>query len=293
MARGFANRAIALLLVVALGGVESGCATRFVAKRNNPLKPVNSRGWDPGELSDATKSQLAAAGFARSWRENPAGAIAALEPAASRDIAARRAVIEVALAAGIRADAKFLTNRGAAGLYLCAAENAFDGAGQGDANFQLFCQQSSRYALSRIANLRELAADNGITLRPEIEGPTHNYHVALRTDVPGAMRFDQFKKLMPVDRYKVVGAREPAIVEGVGTPLVGKLRGPTAATAIREFKVVDDTWMPFTATVEFGPRAPSGSSSGWNRRGSFADEPLQDFGGESSKTTGPPCWSDN
>jgi hypothetical protein len=257
MAWRLASRAVAALLVVAIGGAQLGCATRFVAKRNNPLKPVNTTGWDPGELSEATRSQLASVGFAQSWRANPAGAIAALEPSASRDVAARRAVIEVALAAGIRADAKFLTNRGAAGLYLCVAENAFDGAGQGDADFQHFCTVANRYAVSRIANLREIAADKGVALRPNIEGPTHSYQVALRTDVPGAMRFDQFKKLMPVDRYKVVGAREPAIVEGVGTPLVGKLRGPTAATAVREFKVVDDSWMPFTATVEFGPRAPT------------------------------------
>src|SRR4051812_34674624 len=149
----FADRAIALLLVASIGAGETGCATRFVAKRNNPLRPVDSRGWDPGELSEGTRSRLAAAGFARTWSDDPAGALAALEKSASSDVATRRAAIEVALAAGIRADSKFLTNRGVAGLYLAAAEQAYDAAGQGDSDFQEFRAKATRFSVSRLANL--------------------------------------------------------------------------------------------------------------------------------------------
>jgi hypothetical protein len=246
--------ALAFLAGVVLG--SSGCATRFIAKSNNPLKPAATRGWDPGELSEPTRARLASLGFVHSWRENPAIAIASLERKAPSEFSARRAVIEVALAAGIRAEAKFLTNRGAAGLYLCAAEHAWDGINRRDAESQEFLTTAGRYALSRLANLREIAVDHGLEMRPEIAGPTRSYHVKVRDDLPGSVRIDQFKKLLPVDRFRVVGARESALVEGVGAPLVGKLRGPPASVAVRDLKLVDDSWLALTATVEFGPPAP-------------------------------------
>ncbi len=242
-------RPLACLLALAMA--TSGCATKFIAKPNNPLRPARTAGWDVGELSPATQARVKTLGLA-----DPVAVIAALEPLAPRDIEARRAVIEVALAAGIKAHAKFLTDRGAAGLYLCAAEHAFDARGQGSAEFQRFCREASRYALARLASLRDVAIKNGVKLEPNIAGPTRSYHVEFRTNVPGAVRADQYSTLLATDRYRVVGTRDLALVEGIGTPLVGKVNGPVGRAAAEAVAVPDGLWVPLTATVEFGPRGP-------------------------------------
>jgi pimeloyl-ACP methyl ester carboxylesterase len=238
--------------LAALAIAQGGCATKFVAKPANPLRPANTAGWEPGELSLGTRTRIPALHLTRDWKDAPAAAIAALEPAASLDPAARRAVIEIALAAGIHAHAKFLTDRGAAGLYLCAAEHASDGEGHGDAEFQKMCREARRYAVARLAGLREVALKNGIPIAKEIQGPTHSYRIILRTDVPGAVSLRQFKAVVATDRFKIVGLPHPAIVEGAGTPLVGKVRGGSRGHG--EFTMQDDLWLPLTATVEFGPR---------------------------------------
>lgn len=247
-------QSIACLLVLSLG--TSGCATKFVAKSVNPLRPVATAEWDPGELSPATAARVKALGLPRSWQADPAAVIVALEPQVTRDLAARRAVIEVALAAGMRAHAKFLTDRGAAGLYLCAAENAFDVAGQGDAEFQRFTHEVLRYAVARLAGLRDVAIKNGVKLEPDIVGPTRSYHAAWLKSAPGLVDPNRYSTLLATDRFKVVGAREFAQVEGVGTPLVGKVQGPMGRAAAEALVVPDGTWVPLTATIEFGPRGP-------------------------------------
>ena len=243
-----------VVCMVALSFAIGGCATKFVAKSVNPLRPAGTAGWDPGELSPPTSEILKRLGFASRWRAEPVAALAALDPLATRDLDARRAAMEVALAAGIRAHAKFLTDRGAAGLYLCAAEHAFDAAGQGNAEFQQFTQQVSRYAVARLAGLRDLAQKNGVKLAPDIAGPTHGYHVAWKLDAPGAVRADGCSTLLAADRFKIVGGRELALVQGEGTPLVGKVDGPKGAAAAGALAVPDGSWVPLTATVEFGPR---------------------------------------
>ncbi len=183
-------------------------------------------------------------------------AIAALEPAAAHDLQARRVVMEVSLAAGIRAHAKFLTDRGAAGFYLCAAEHAFDAAGQGDTEFQRFSRAVSRYAVARLAGLRQVAMKHDIRLDPDIVGPTRSYHVEMRTNVPGAVHADDYSELLPNDRFEVAGARELALVEGAGTPMVGKVKGLENHAAAEALTMADGLWVPLTATADFGPRAP-------------------------------------
>lgn len=242
--------------LVALSLATGGCATKFVAKSVDPLRPAATAGWDPGEISPSSLARLEALGFAKRWRAEPAAALAALEPLAAHDPDARRAAMEVALAAGIRAHAKFLTDRGAAGLYLCAAEHAFDSAGQGSAEFQRFAKEVSRYAVARLAGLRDLAIKNNVKLAPDVAGPVRGYHVAWRLDAPGAVRADGYGTLLAADRFKISGGRELALVQGAGTPLVGKVSGLAGKAAAEALAVPDGSWVPLTATVEFGPRGP-------------------------------------
>lgn len=244
---------LAILAALAVG--QTGCATKFVAKPNNPLRPARTPDWDPGELSATTEKHLAALHLKLAWRQDPGSAIASLEHLAVKDLSARRAVIEIALAAGIRAHARFLTDRGAAGLYLCAAEHAYDARDQGDAEFRDFARKASRYAVARLAGLREVARDRGVQLRNIVPGPTRNYRVVMRTNAPGTVSLDRFKVVLAADRYKIRGLENPAVVEGVGTPLVGEVRGPSNAQGPRVFTVADGLWMPLTATVQFGPQA--------------------------------------
>src|SRR4030095_2517742 len=105
-------------LLAALAIAQSGCATKFVARPANPLKPAKTSGWDPGELTKATEARLKLLHLSGNWKADPAPAIRTLEESAARDPIARRAIIEIALATGIRAHSRFLTNRGAAGYYL-------------------------------------------------------------------------------------------------------------------------------------------------------------------------------
>lgn len=241
-----------LACFISLAIATSGCATRFVAEPVNPLKPTRTAAWDVGELSAATLVRLKALGA----QAHPASALATLDPLAARDLEARRAVIEIALAEGIRAHAKFLTDRGAAGLYLCAAEHAFDAREQGSAEFQRFCREASRYAVARLAGLRDVAIKNGVKLEPDIAGPVRSYRVAWQKSATGTLSADRFSTLIATDRYRVVGAPELAIVDGVGTPLVGKVQGPVGKAAAEAVAVPDGQWSPLTATVEFGPRGP-------------------------------------
>jgi hypothetical protein len=251
------QRATAVTLLIALALAFSGCATKFVAVSTDPLRPAKTAVWGPGELSANTRSRVAALGLPRSWEDDPRAALAALEPRAGKDLAGQRAVIEVALAAGIRADGRFLkdllTDHSAAGFYLCAAEHAFDCDGLGDPAFQRFCREASRYAVARLAGLREIVRQKGLSLGNQLAGPTRIYHIEIRENAPGAVPLSRFHELLAADRFKVVGARELALVEGAGTPMVGKMRGPLGAEAAKEFEVQDGLWLPFTATAQFGP----------------------------------------
>lgn len=242
--------------LVALSLTTSGCARKFVAKPVDPLRPAATAGWDPGELSPTTQARLKALGLARRWRSEPAVALRALEPLVAGDPDARRAAIEVALAAGMRAHAKFLSDRGAAGFYLCAAEHSFDAEGKGDAGFQRFTREAGRYAVARLAGLRDLAMKNGVKLDPDLAGPVRGYHVGWNVQAPGTVRADHYSSLLATDRFKVTRARELVLVEGAGTPLVGKVRGPAGKAAAEALAVQDGTWVPLTATVEFGPLGP-------------------------------------
>jgi len=245
-----------LLTVVALACLTPGCATKFVAKKVNPLRPVATPGWDPGEISNASRKRIAALGVSGGWRKTPELVLAQLEMAAPRDTVARRAIVELAILEGMRLHGKFLTNRGASGYYLCAIEHAVDGESQGGSEFAAFCRHAKRYAVARLAGLRDTALQKGVKLSPEVPGPTRQYRVRIRTDVPGAVLPDQYRTLLAADRFKVVGARELALVEGVGTPLVGQVKGPRGGEAAREFRLEDGLWMPLTAIVEPGPKAP-------------------------------------
>lgn len=241
---------IAVLASLAL--LQCGCATKFVAKRTNPLRPEKTAGWDPDEFSDWTKSAL----LKLNWQADPASHIRRWEATAAKSVSARRAIIELAIAAGMRAHAEFLTDRGAAGYYLCAAEHAYDGRSQGDREFQEFAKKASRYAVARLAGLREIALEEGERLGTDIKGPTRSYHIVVRSDLPDTVRLEQFKRMAPTDEFRVVDLAQPAIVEGVGTPLVGKVQGARNARTSRGFSMIDDQWVPLTATVQFGSPAP-------------------------------------
>jgi hypothetical protein len=236
--------------------VFSGCATKFVAVSTNPLKPARTAGWSAGELSANTESRVAALGLSPSWMNDPAGALKTLEAGAGKDLAAQRAVIEVALAAGIRAHGRFLTDHSAAGFYLCAAEHAFDCDGLGNPEFQRFCREASRYAVARLAGLREIAQQKGLSLGNDLAGPTRIYHIEIRGDAPGTVPLSRFHELLAADRFKIAGARELALVDGAGTPMVGKISGPAGAEAAKQFVVQDGLWLPFTVTAQFGPPGP-------------------------------------
>src|SRR5436309_29062 len=105
-----------------------GCATRFTAERVNPLRPVNTPAWEPGEI---TQARVLPAG----WEHDPTGAIRALEARGAGDAQARRALVEVALHAGMKAQRNFLTHVAAAGYYLCAAEHCYDALAKGGTDF--------------------------------------------------------------------------------------------------------------------------------------------------------------
>jgi hypothetical protein len=248
-------RCTTVAILAALAVAQSGCATKFVARPANPLKPAKTAGWDPGELTAATEARLTSLRPSRNWKEDPATAIRTLEGTAARDPVARRAIIEIALAAGIRAHTRFLTDRGAAGYYLCAAEHAYDGTSQGGPEFQEFCRKASRYAVARMAGLREVALKNGIPVGTNITGPTRSYRIVLRTNAPGTVNLGRFKRIVPTDAFRIANLEQTAFVDGAGTPLVGKVRGVSRAASAKEFTLADDLWMPLTATVQFGPSA--------------------------------------
>jgi hypothetical protein len=246
-------RCTIVVIVAALAVAQSGCATKFVAKPANPLKPAKTAGWDPGELTAATEARLTSLHLSRNWKEDPATAIRTLEGTAARDPIARRAIIEIALATGIRAHSQFLSNRGAAGYYLCAAEHAYDGRSQGSSpEFQEFCRKASRYAVARMAGLREVALKKGVPIGTHVSGPTRSYRIVLRTSEPGTMKLDRFKMIVPTDAFRIANLEQTAFVEGAGAPLVGKVRGVSRAAFAREFAMADDLWLPLTATVQFG-----------------------------------------
>jgi hypothetical protein len=249
------GRCATAAILAALTVAQSGCATKFVARPTNPLKSANTAGWDPGELSPATEAHLASISMKLGWKQDPARAIRSLETKAENDTSARRAVIEIALAAGIRAHAKFLTDRGAAGSYLCAAEHAFDARSQGDAEFQDFCRRASRYAVARLASLRAIAAEEGVRLRTVIPGPVRTYRISISSHAPGTVSLDQFEFVVPTDAFQIKNLKQSAFIDGVGTPLAGKFRGVSYRP--NEFKTADDLWLPLTATVQFGSRGPS------------------------------------
>jgi hypothetical protein len=248
-------RVIFCTLSLTVLAAHTGCATKFVAKRANPLKPPGTPAWDPGELSASTVGLLDRLRLPGGWKRDPRAALAALDPLAARDIAARRAAIEIALQAGVRAHAKFLSDRGASAFYLYAAEHAFDGVKQGDAAFSAFCTKAARYAVARLAGLRGIAEENNVHLSTTVAGPARRYRVSLDTSAPGSVRLGTFSKVWPTDRFVVAAAPVPATVEGVGTPLVGKVQGLRGAAAAEQFVPDDGLWVPLTATVRFGPRA--------------------------------------
>jgi hypothetical protein len=247
------SRCTIVLILAALTVAQFGCATKFVAKPANPLRPAKTPGWDPGELTSATEARLDSLHLSGNRKANSATAIRTLEETAARDPIARRAIIEIALATGIRAHSQFLTDRGAAGYYLCAAEHAYDGRSQGGPEFQEFCRKASRYAVARMAGLREVALKNGVPIGTHVSGPTRSYRIVLRTSEPGTVKLDRFKMIVPTDAFRISNLDQTAFVEGAGTPLVGKVRGVSRAASAREFALADDLWLPLTATVQFGP----------------------------------------
>lgn len=245
----------AIFAALALG--TTGCATKFVAKAVNPLKRPPTPAWDPGEISPSTAAILRSMGKTEAWRANPFALIRELDAEIARGVPGRRRVaIEVTMAAGIHAQARVFTDRGAAGLYLYAAELASVAVGEGSAEDREVARVASRFALSRLIGLRDIALrEEHFDWTPDIQGPTKAYHIAIRGNVPASVSPDRFSRIVPVDRFTIQGARDLAIVEGYGAPLIGKVKGARGAKAADTMTVEDGTWLPLTATIDFAKAA--------------------------------------
>ncbi len=242
-----------LAVLLPLTGGVVGCATKFVARKANPLKVAQRAGWDPGDFSRESERIIAAVGVSGGWRKNAPALLAALEPRAS-DPRIRRAIIETALHLGMQSQGSLFEARLAAGYYLCAAEHAQDGA----ARDPEFCRRAERFALWRLVDVfNRLVEEAGERGEGDVPGPTRIYRVRFGGHGPGVVSVRDYTRIRATDRWTISKLEQPAVVEGVGAPLIGEVRGPSGAAAARAFVPPGGTWLPLTVTADFGPRSPA------------------------------------
>jgi pimeloyl-ACP methyl ester carboxylesterase len=241
------------LLVLLIGG----CATPFSAVSVDPLRTDASAGWDPGEIGRDTQAILDAHDWGVAWRSSPTSALAALEPDAA-DPRVRRAMVETALAAAIERQLRGDRLQECDGLYLCAAELS---AGLKDSHGDThggFADRASRFALSRLLDRHGQGLwDSRWPAPTRLQGPLRRYQWVREPGphtTPGA---GPWRRVVPVDRYRV--HQGPAIpsIPGLGAACVGKVSrngGPSGSGDGPGLP--EGSWQSLTLTAEFGPEAP-------------------------------------
>jgi pimeloyl-ACP methyl ester carboxylesterase len=234
------------LVVVCALALLSGCATRFTAERVNPLRPVNTPAWEPGEITTASA-------LPPGWQHDPTGAIRGLAAHPTSDAVARRTLVEVALWAGMKAQRNFLTHPAAAGYYLCAAEQCYDALARGGTDFE---RTALRFAVARLVDLRNARLDHGVQIDHAIAGPTSMYRIEIAATAPGAMPEGRFEHVWPVDRFRVIDAPVFAKIDGAGMPVAAEIEGPQLSDAARKFVLPDGAMQAATIVVNFGVPRP-------------------------------------
>lgn len=269
-------RACLVLVAILLAG---GCATPFSAVTVDPLRAVPTPEWDPGEISRGSQAILEARNWGTAWRSSPSSALSALEPDAA-DPRVRRALVETALAAAIDRQLRGDRLGDCDGLYLCAAEHAAVlKLEEEDAMSGRFADRAGRFALSRLVDRHGQALWDSRRHAPAlVSGPLRRYQW-VREPVDRALRMatgtgpgpraepraatdpgwnhGPWRKVLPVDRFRVLDGPAIPPIPGLGTACVGKVANPASTPERAEsLQLPDGTWQPLTVTVEFGPEAP-------------------------------------
>ena len=237
--------------------LAGGCATPFSAVSVDPLRMDASSGWDPGEIGRDTQSVLDAHDWGISWRSVPASALAALEPHAA-DPRVRRAMVETALAAAIDRQLRGDRLGECDGLYLCAAEHAAS-LKETHADTQGgFADTASRFAVSRLLDRHGQGLwDSRWPAPARLQGPLRNYQWVREPVLHHDAGSGPWRKVVPVDRYRVREGPPIPPIPGLGAACVGKVIGQVAAADRGAMPgLPEGSWQPLTVTAEFGPEAP-------------------------------------
>jgi len=244
----------------------AGCASPFSAVPVQPLRPGPTPGWGPGEFSRASQALLDARGWGSLWRARPAAALRDLEPALTGP-AGRRALVELALAAGMEAQRRGDRAGDVDGFYLCAAEHAADlgldpgAAGEEEEEDRHFARRAQDFALSRLLDRHGSALWDS---RPEapvfVPGPTRRYQWDRQPLPASGEDPTPWQRVVPVDRFRIRDGPAIGPVPGWGAACVGKVgtapTRPGLAAASGGLGPPPGTWVPLTLTVDFGPPAP-------------------------------------
>lgn len=237
--------------------LAGGCSTPFSAVSVDPLRIDASPGWNPGQIDRDALSVLDAHERALSWRSSPASALAALEPHAA-DPRVRRAMVETALAAAIDRQRRGDPHGECDGLYLCAAEHAAS-LKESHADTQAgFADRASRFAVSRLLDRHGQGLwDSRWPAPARLKGPLRSYQWVREPMQQGDAGSGPWRKVVPVDRYRVREGPSIPPIPGLGAACVGKVIGRGGLSERGESPgLPDGSWQPLTVTVEFGPEAP-------------------------------------
>lgn len=223
----------------------------------NPLRLDTTAEWDPGEISRSSQSMLDARGWGGAWQSQPSVAMAALEPEIV-DPWVRRAVVEIALAAAIDRQRRGDRRHECDGLYLCAAEHSGELKGEHSDAFGAFAERASRFAVSRLVDRHGQALwDSGRAVPPFLVGPHRRYQLAREPSTPTDSSSGLWRRIVPVDRFRILDGPPILPISGLGAACVGKVGTRRARPGSGdELQLADGTWLPLTVTVEFGPEAP-------------------------------------
>lgn len=242
----------------------AGCSTPFTAVPVNPLRAPPTSGWDPGELSRSSQALVDGLGWGALWRARPAAAIRDLEPSAG-DAGVRRALVELALAAGMDAQRRGNRSGDCDGFYLCAAEHAValvmePGAAVSEED-RRFAGRAQEFALSRLLDRHGTALwDSRSEAPPFVTGPTRRYQWVRQPASATDAGSSGWQRVMPVDRFRVRDGPGIMPSPGWGAACAGKVEAlaPSVPNAGKAglAGVPPGTWVPLTTTVEFGPVAP-------------------------------------
>ena len=242
----------------------AGCSTPFTAVPVDPLRTQPTAGWGPGELSQASQALIDARGWGDLWRARPAAAIRDLEPSAGEPTV-RRALVELALAAGMDAQRQRSRSGHCDGFYLCAAEHASDLLLErdrtGSEESLRFCERAQEFALSRLVERHGTALwDSGSEAPSFVVGPTRRYQWVRQPATATASETVSWQRVVPADRFRVRDGPEISPSPGWGAACAGKVEAVARSAAnpgrVGVAGLPPGTWVPLTTTLEFGPVAP-------------------------------------